>query len=117
MHSCGAIRPHGETELRQPESGFYIIGNKSYGRAPTFLLATGYEQARSVTAALVGDWEAAKEVHLELPESGVCSGAFGETVAVNGGACCQPEPLVQLANLPLKKATLAGAERVSGQCC
>ncbi len=32
---------------------------KSYGRAPTFLLATGYEQARSVIAALDGDWAAA----------------------------------------------------------
>jgi hypothetical protein len=32
------------------------VGMKSYGRAPTFLLATGYEQVRSVVAALVGDW-------------------------------------------------------------
>ena len=73
IHSCGTVRPHGAEELKQPEPDFYIIGMKSYGRAPTFLLLTGYEQARSVVAAITGDWEAAREVQLELPESGVCS--------------------------------------------
>ena len=72
LHSCGTVRPHGEAELRQPEKDFYIIGMKSYGRAPTFLMATGYEQARSVVAALCGDWEAARAVRLNLPETGVC---------------------------------------------
>lgn len=72
IHSCGTVRPHGAEELKQPEPDFYIIGMKSYGRAPTFLLLTGYEQARSVAAAIAGDWEAAREVQLELPESGVC---------------------------------------------
>lgn len=73
IHSCGTVRPHGEAELRQAEKDFYIVGMKSYGRAPTFLLATGYEQVRSVVAGLVGDWEATKKVELELPETGVCS--------------------------------------------
>jgi thioredoxin reductase len=73
IHSCGTVRPHGEAELRQPEKGFYIVGMKSYGRAPTFLLATGYEQVRSIVAYITGDLEGAKEVHLELPETGVCS--------------------------------------------
>ncbi|MEY8188740.1 FAD-dependent oxidoreductase [Peribacillus simplex] len=73
IHSCGTVRPHGEQELRHPEKNFYIVGMKSYGRAPTFLLATGYEQVRSVVAYLTGDIEGAKEVHLELPETGVCS--------------------------------------------
>jgi thioredoxin reductase len=73
IHSCGTVRPHGEAELKQPEKGFYIVGMKSYGRAPTFLLATGYEQVRSIVAYLTGDFEGAKEVHLELPETGVCS--------------------------------------------
>ncbi|MFS1512164.1 NAD(P)-binding domain-containing protein [Chengkuizengella sp. SCS-71B] len=73
IHSCGTVRPHGEKELRQPEDNFYIIGSKSYGRAPTFLLATGYEQARSVVAYITGDLESAKQVQLELPETGVCS--------------------------------------------
>ena len=73
IHSCGTVRPHGEAELRHPEKNFYIVGMKSYGRAPTFLLATGYEQVRSVVAALVGDWEAAQDVQLNLPETGVCN--------------------------------------------
>jgi hypothetical protein len=46
---------------------------KSYGRAPTFLMATGYEQVRSIAAALAGDTAAADAVELELPETGVCS--------------------------------------------
>lgn len=72
-HSCGTVRPHGELELRQPEAGFYIVGMKSYGRAPTFLMATGYEQVRSIVAYLTGDIEAARKVELDLPETGVCS--------------------------------------------
>jgi thioredoxin reductase len=74
IHSCGTVPPHGADELVHPEPGFYMIGMKSYGRAPTFLMLTGYEQARSVVAALAGDWEAARRVELTLPETGVCSG-------------------------------------------
>lgn len=73
LHSCGTVRPHGERELRQPEPNFYIAGVKSYGRAPTFLLATGYEQVRSIAAMLAGDKESAEQVKLSLPETGVCS--------------------------------------------
>lgn len=73
VHSCGTVRPHGELELRQPEAGFYIVGMKSYGRAPTFLMATGYEQVRSIVAYLTGNLEAARKVELDLPETGVCS--------------------------------------------
>lgn len=83
VHSCGTVRPHGESELRHPDPDFYIVGAKSYGRAPTFLLATGYEQVRSTVAGLAGDWEAARKVELELPETGVCS-------SDSGGACCIP---------------------------
>ena len=72
IHSCGSVPPHGARELAHPEPGFYIVGMKSYGRAPTFLLRTGYEQVRSVTAALTGDTEAAERVELALPETGVC---------------------------------------------
>jgi hypothetical protein len=68
------VPPHGAEELRHPEPGFYIVGMKSYGRAPTFLMLTGYEQVRSVVAAIAGDWEAACKVQLVLPETGVCSG-------------------------------------------
>jgi thioredoxin reductase len=82
IHSCGTVRPHGEKELRQPDKDFYIVGSKSYGRAPTFLMATGYEQVRSIVAALAGDMEAARNVELDLPETGVCS------VDLNSAAAC-----------------------------
>lgn len=73
VHSCGTVPPHGAEELKQPDANLFVIGMKSYGRAPTFLLLTGYEQARSVVSALAGDWEAARRVELVLPETGVCS--------------------------------------------
>jgi hypothetical protein len=72
VHSCGSVPPHGYRETSHPEPGFYTVGVKSYGPAPTFLLLTGYEQARSVAAALAGDMEAADNVHLVLPDTGVC---------------------------------------------
>jgi hypothetical protein len=53
---------------------------KSYGRAPTFLLATGYEQVRSITAHIAGDETAARTVDLALPATGVCS--------TTTSACC-----------------------------
>jgi hypothetical protein len=87
LHSCGTIRPHGHRELSHPESGYYSIGVKSYGRAPTFLMTTGFEQARSVVAALAGDMEAADRVELVLPETGVCSSNLGD----EGGSCCGVE--------------------------
>ena len=73
LHSCGSVPPHGHRELTHPEPGFYTVGIKSYGRAPTFLLLTGYEQVRSVAAAIAGDMAAADDVRLMLPETGVCS--------------------------------------------
>jgi hypothetical protein len=47
---------------------------------------------RSVVAALAGDWEAARDVRLELPETGVCSSdlAFGGADA--GSGCCGTAP-------------------------
>ena len=83
VHSCGTVEPHGFFELQQPESGFFIAGMKSYGRAPTFLLATGYEQVRSIAAWLGGDMAAASTVQLVLPSTGVCS--TGDSAA---GSCC-----------------------------
>ena len=73
LHSCGSVPPHGHRELAHPEPGFYTVGIKSYGRAPTFLMLTGYEQVRSVVAAIAGDMAAADDVQLVLPETGVCS--------------------------------------------
>lgn len=98
LHSCGTVRPHGHRELAHPEPGFYTLGVKSYGRAPTFLMATGFEQARSVAAALAGDLAAADRVELDLPETGVCSADPGASLATHAaeGGCCgkaaAPEP-------------------------
>jgi len=80
VHSCGTVEPHGYRELAHPEPGFFIVGMKSYGRAPTFLLATGYEQVRSVAAWLAGDAAAAGAVELRLPATGVCT--------TDAGSCC-----------------------------
>lgn len=90
LHSCGDVPPHGVVELAHPEPGFTIVGSKSYGRAPTFLMATGYEQVRSVVAEIAGDHKAAREVHLVLPKTGVCSVDLGVSLAEDGksGACC-----------------------------
>lgn len=94
-HSCGTVRPHGARELAHAEKDFYIVGMKSYGRAPTFLLATGYEQVRSVAAMLAGDVRAAERVELVLPETGVCSvaGATGAASVAGAGCCGGPAPV------------------------
>jgi hypothetical protein len=103
IHSCGTVRPHGARELAQPEPGFYFAGIKSYGRAPTFLMLTGYEQVRSIAADIVGDREAAEKVELVLPETGVCSGpgpvanlvsapGLGGSIDVEAGCCGGPAP-------------------------
>jgi thioredoxin reductase len=87
LHSCGSVPPHGHRELSHPEAGFYTVGIKSYGRAPTFLLLTGYEQVRSVAAALAGDMAAADDVRLTLPETGICS-TLQQTTEDAGESCC-----------------------------
>ncbi|WP_236241791.1 FAD-dependent oxidoreductase [Streptomyces sp. CC228A] len=97
QHSCGTVYPHGVNELSHPEQGVYLVGMKSYGRAPTFLALTGYEQVRSVVAALAGDHESAERVELVLPETGVCGGAglFDQPDTdqqTDGGGCCAPAP-------------------------
>ncbi|MBB5694394.1 FAD-dependent oxidoreductase [Muricoccus pecuniae] len=103
LHSCGTVRPHGAEELAQPEAGLFLAGMVSYGRAPTFLLATGYEQVRSIAAFLAGDVEAARRVELDLPQTGVCSsnrvlpdpaGAAASccTPVTPQGGCCPPKP-------------------------
>ena len=92
VHSCGSVEPHGATVLAQPEPGFYLVGMKSYGRAPSFLTLTGCEQARSVVAAIAGDREAADRVELVLPETGVCGGSGVFDDAGDGGGCCAAAP-------------------------
>jgi hypothetical protein len=110
-HSCGTVRPHGARELAHPEPGFYVIGSKSYGRAPTFLLATGYEQARSVVAMLDGDEEAALRVELELPETGVCSSGLVEE---QSSGCCGPAAPKEE---PASCCAPAAAPKQKSSCC
>ena len=93
FHSCGTVPPHGIEELAHPEPGFTIVGSKSYGRATTFLLATGYEQVRSVVAEIAGDAKAARQVHLVLPDTGVCkAGPVVGSVERASGCCGGPTP-------------------------
>ena len=99
IHSCGSVSATGARELAQPEQGFFITGVKSYGRAPTFLALTGYEQVRSIAAHLAGDHEAAARNELILPDTGVCggSGDFDE----NGGSCCAAPTVLQIGARPV----------------
>ncbi|HEV8389103.1 MAG TPA: NAD(P)-binding domain-containing protein [Dongiaceae bacterium] len=105
LHSCGSVPPHGHREVSHPEPGFYTIGVKSYGRAPTFLLLTGYEQARSVAAAIAGDLAAADNVQLVLPETGICetdfvedgAGCCGGPAPAKANACCVADNVAKLA--------------------
>ncbi|GGX29627.1 NAD(P)-binding domain-containing protein [Streptomyces lomondensis] len=115
VHSCGTVYPHGVRELSHPEKDVYLVGMKSYGRAPTFLAMTGHEQVRSIAAALAGDQEAAERVELTLPETGVCGGAglFDEPDAAQngeggeGGGCCAAPATLQIG---------VGAPSRSGGC-
>ncbi|MFJ5879833.1 FAD-dependent oxidoreductase [Kitasatospora cineracea] len=111
QHSCGTVYPHGANELSHPEKDVHLVGMKSYGRAPTFLAMTGYEQVRSVAAHLAGDLEAAARVELTLPETGVCGGAglYDAPVQEQGdGGCCGTPAAPQLITL--------GAPAAGGSC-
>lgn len=103
VHSCGTVPPHGAAELAHPEPGFYIVGSKSYGRAPTFLMLTGYEQVRSVVAEIAGDHQAAREVRLVLPETGVCgvssTECCGGPAPEGADACCVQDAEAKTAGL------------------
>jgi thioredoxin reductase len=97
VHSCGSVPPHGARQLAHPEPGFYTVGMKSYGRAPTFLLATGYEQVRSVVAALLGDQAGADDVQLGLPAGRACAGHAtlpGGRPVPGPDRCCGGTPVV-----------------------
>lgn len=111
LHSCGSVPPHGAFELKHPEDNFYIAGMKSYGRAPTFLLLTGYEQVRSIACALTGDEAGARDVQLVLPETGVCTTSI---LGERGVACCAPA-----AELSEPSACCGGTEPAAADtsCC
>ncbi len=106
LHSCGSVSATGAADLAQPEPNLYLVGMKSYGRAPTFLAMTGYEQVRSVVAELAGDHEAAARVDLVLPDTGVCggSGAFDDPDGQSSGGCCAapgPVEVLTIGSAPL----------------
>ena len=105
VHSCGDVDATGAADLAHPEPDLYLIGMKSYGRAPTFLAMTGYEQVRSVAAELAGDHEAAARVDLVLPDTGVCTGAglFDDPDGASAGGCCAAPPaLVEIGAAPAR---------------
>lgn len=115
IHSCGTVRPHGAEELKQPDGNLFVVGMKSYGRAPTFLMLTGYEQVRSVVAAIAGDWEAARRVELVLPETGVCSLDQSPTAA--SSSCCGAEPVAAPVTLHAKASAPASQTAPQNGCC
>ncbi|KDN88022.1 FAD-dependent oxidoreductase [Kitasatospora cheerisanensis] len=123
QHSCGTVYPHGARELAHPEQDVYLVGMKSYGRAPTFLAMTGYEQVRSVAAALAGDHEAAARVELTLPETGVCGGsgrydeAEVEPEAEQAGGCCTTAPAAPVPLMPVPLALTVLDNPSGGGCC
>lgn len=117
VHSCGTVPPHGYRELRHPEPDVYVVGMKSYGRAPTFLLLTGYEQVRSVVAAIAGDVAAAREVELALPETGVCSSDLvpaplaalaGASACGTAGAACGADRAASAASAAVHEGEVPG---------
>jgi thioredoxin reductase len=118
VHSCGTVPPHGAEELKQPDANLFVVGMKSYGRAPTFLMRTGYEQVRSVVSAIAGDWEAARRVELVLPETGVCSTDRSGDAA---SSCCGTAPdspaEIPLARLVARPATVATRTPPASGCC
>lgn len=65
-----------------------MVGMKSYGRAPTFLLRTGYEQVQSVVAEIAGDHEVARNVELTLPKTGTCSANLATSKKAALVTCC-----------------------------
>ncbi|HEX5167372.1 MAG TPA: NAD(P)-binding domain-containing protein [Thermomicrobiales bacterium] len=134
LHSCGTVRPHGAEELKHPETDFYIAGMKSYGRAPTFLMLTGYEQVRSIVAAIRSDWESARRVELALPETGVCTlgNELATATAISDGCCTTVSPEAALSTTAAGSscgspsgcgwpesalATVGAAHSIEGGCC
>jgi thioredoxin reductase len=121
VHSCGTVRPHGAEELKQPDGNLFVIGMKSYGRAPTFLMLTGYEQARSVVAAIAGEWEAARRVELVLPKTGVCS--LDRSPDAAGSSCCGMRAAAEPVAITIGALAASGQPTISAKapptagCC
>jgi thioredoxin reductase len=118
-HSCGSVSPHGANLLRQPEGDLYLVGMKSYGRAPSFLTLTGYEQTRSVVAEIAGDEESAARVELVLPDSGVCGGSGLFDERPSDGGCCGPNVVAAPEPVTIGARPVARSQEPSTQssCC
>ena len=125
IHSCGSVQATGARNLAHAqEPNLYVVGMKSYGRAPTFLAMTGYEQVRSIVAMLAGDVEAAERIELVLPDTGVCggSGLYDDPAAVSegsGGGCCAPAPALITIGAPsdVEVSSCGTSSGVSGGGC
>ncbi|MEP3889460.1 MAG: NAD(P)-binding domain-containing protein [Hellea sp.] len=109
LHSCGTVRPHGVVELSHTDKNFFIVGMKAYGRAPTFLMKTGYEQVRSIADELAGNHDKARVIELILPETGICNSRPQTSVTVIDkpgpgidGECCVTSTLPPTKNLAQK---------------
>lgn len=66
VHWCGSVPSHGVDVLSHPDPDVFVVGMKSYGRSTSFLMATGYEQVRSIAAALAGDRQQVRDVEPAL---------------------------------------------------
>jgi thioredoxin reductase len=112
VHTCGTVPAHGMAELAHPEPGYVIVGMKSYGRAPTFLLATGYQQVRSVVAALAGDPAGAARRDDGPPAAALC--ASNRTLLARTGR----RPVGSVARWsPEATAARSAADWSTATCC
>jgi cation diffusion facilitator CzcD-associated flavoprotein CzcO len=112
VHTCGTVPAHGMAELAHPEPGYVIVGMKSYGRAPTFLLATGYQQVRSVVAALAGDHTGAARRDDGPPAAALC--ASNRTLLARAGH----RPVGSVAGWSARAATAGStADWSTATCC
>jgi hypothetical protein len=62
---CMEQSGHGPESLLNPEPGFFVLGSKSYGRNPEFLLRVGHEQIRDAFRLIAGD--PALDLYTEAP--------------------------------------------------
>jgi thioredoxin reductase len=53
--SFDPMKSAGPESLKHPEPNFFVLGVKSYGRNPNFLLRVGFEQVRDVFTLLAGN--------------------------------------------------------------
>jgi glycine/D-amino acid oxidase-like deaminating enzyme len=118
VHTCGTVALHGAHQLAHPDQGYYVVGMKSYGRAPTFLLATGYEQVRSVAAAVAGDQQATTTTPSGPPTARFCR-VTTELLRDANGAQRLPlhTTIAPIAKLPSHRAEGSPEDWGTSTCC